>query len=104
MALNENQKRKFVAVIRQLKKQKGITIKQSDLMEDINHFKKAQEGILKIKEEYKDEEVVQKEADKEYKKMQNIVNELNEYMKILHPEGLLDFGTGAGGQQIMGQG
>lgn len=104
MVMNENQKKKFVAVVRQLKKQKGVTVKQSDLMKDINHFKQAQQDILKVKEQYKDEEIVQKEADKEYKKMQNIVNELNDYMKVLHPEGLLDFGTGTNGQAIVGQG
>ena len=104
MPMNENQKKKFVAIVRQLKKQKGVTVKQADLMKDINHFKKAQQDILKVKEEYKDHEIVQKEADKEYKKMQNIVNELNEYMKVLHPEGLLDFSTGSTGQAIVGQG
>lgn len=102
--MNEDQKKKFVAVVRQLKKQKGITVKQADLAKDINHFKEAQQEILKVKEEYKDEELVQKEADKEYKKLQGIVNELNDYMKVLHPEGLLDFGTGTNGQQVVGQG
>jgi uncharacterized membrane-anchored protein YjiN (DUF445 family) len=104
MPMNEDQKKRFIAIVRQLKKQKGITLKQSELVKDLNNVKQAQERILKVKEEYKDEEVVQREADKEYKKLQEVANNLNDYMKVLHPEGLLDFGTGAGGQAIVGQG
>lgn len=104
MPMNEDQKKKLVALTRQLKKQKGISIKQSELQEDITRLKKAQEEINSIKEQHKDVEVVQKEADVENKKLQIIINELNDYMKVLHPEGLLDFGTGATGQQIVGQG
>ena len=102
--MNEDQKKRFIAIVRQLKKQKGITLKQSELVKDLNNVKQAQERILKVKEEYKDEEVVQREADKEYKKLQEVANNLNDYMKVLHPEGLLDFGTGASGQAIVGQG
>jgi hypothetical protein len=104
MPMNEDQKKKFVAIVRQLKKQKGLNIKQAEVTKDLNRIQKAQQDILKVKEEYKDEPAVQKEADKEYKKLQGIVNDLNEYMKVLHPEGLLDFGTGSTGQQIVGQG
>ena len=102
--MNDEQQKRFVAIIRQLKKQKGLTVKQSELVNDINNLKKAQEDILKIKEENKDNEDIKQEVDKGYKKLQSVVNDLNEYMKVLHPEGLLDFGSGASGQQIVGQG
>jgi hypothetical protein len=104
MAMNEDQQKKFVAIVRQLKKQKGVSIKQAGIMKDIKRFQQAQKDILQVKEEFKDNEIVVKEADKEHKKLQAVVNELNEYMKILHPEGLLDFGAGSTGQQIVGQG
>lgn len=104
MPMNEEQKKKFVAIVRQLKKQKGITLKQNELLNDVNNLKKAQQDILKVKAEYKGNEIVEREADKEHQKLQAVVNNLNEYMKILHPEGLLDFGTGSTGQAIVGQG
>lgn len=104
MAMNEDQKKKFVAIVRQLKKQKGISIKQAEVTKDIKRFQKAQQDILKVKEEYKGNTIVENEADKENKKLQSVINELNDYMKILHPEGLLDFGTGSTGQQVVGQG
>ena len=104
MPMNEDQKKKFVAIIRQLKKQKGIAVKQSGLAKDLNNVKEAQQRVLEVKNKYPDDKVVQREADKEYQKLQSVASDINEYMKILHPEGLLDFGTGSNGQQIVGQG
>jgi hypothetical protein len=93
MPKTEKQKKRIIAIARQLKEQKGFTFKHSEYVEDLARFKKAQSDILKVKEEYKGVDVVEKEADKEYKKLQSIIDEINDYMQILHPEGLLDFGS-----------
>jgi hypothetical protein len=93
MAKSDKQKRRIIAIARQLKEQKGLTFKHSEFMQDLNRAQKAQADILKVKEEYKGIEIVEKEADKEYKKLQAIIDEINDYMQILHPEGLLDFGS-----------
>jgi|688.fasta_scaffold2112237_1 hypothetical protein len=93
MPKTEKQKRRIIAIARQLKEQKGFTFKHSEYVEDLARFKKAQSEILKIKEEYKGVDVIQKKADIEYKKFQAIIDQINDYMQILHPEGLLDFGS-----------
>ena len=104
MPMNEKQKRKFLAVVRQLKKQKNFTVKQAEIAKDIKNLEKAQAEINKVAQEHKEEAAVQKAAEAENQKLQNIINDLNEYMKVLHPEGLLDYGSGANGQQVVGQG
>jgi len=93
MAKTEKQKKRIIAIARQLKEQKGLTFKHSEFVQDLTRAQKAQTDILKVKEEYKGVDVVEKEADKEYKKLQSIIDEINDYMQILHPEGLLDFGS-----------
>ena len=104
MATNDKKKKRIVAIARQLKDKKGLTIKQNELNQDLTRFKTAQKEILKVKEEYKGVEIVEKEADAKYKKLQSIIDELNEYMSILHPEGIIDYGSGASGKKIVGQG
>ena len=102
MPMNEDQKKKFVAVIRQLKKQKGLTIKHTELNEELKFYKGKQQEVKAIRAGSEDK-VVHEEADKQNKKLQSIIDNLNDYMKVLHPEGLLDYGSGAGGQ-VVGQG
>ena len=102
MPMNEEQQKKFTAIIRQLKKQKGLTIKHAELNEELKFYKDKQKEVKAIKAG-SDNKVVHEEADKQNKKLQNIIDDLNDYMKVLHPEGLLDYGTGAGGQ-VVGQG
>jgi len=104
MSLNDKQKKAVVAITRQLKEQKGLTIKQSELLQEIDDCKKRQKRALEIKQENEKLPAIAQKADDTHKKLQNIINELNEYMSILHPEGLLDYGSGAGGKQVMGQG
>jgi uncharacterized membrane-anchored protein YjiN (DUF445 family) len=104
MAFNDKQKKRFVAIARQLKQQKNITIKQNEIVEDLKRYKKAQEDVLTVKEQYKGNEAVSKAADESYQRLQKIIGDLNEYMNILHPEGLIDFGSGKGGKQILSQG
>lgn len=104
MAFNDKQKKRFVAIARQLKEQKGLTIKQNEIVEDLKRYKKAQEDILKVKEEYQGNEAVSKAADDSCKRLQKIIGDLNEYMSILHPTGLIDFGSGKGGKQVVSQG
>ncbi len=104
MPLNDKQRKKFVAIVRQLKKQKGVAIKQQELNQDIERYKKAQEEILVIKEQNLGLKDVESYADDKVKKLQGIIDELNEYMKILHPEGLLDLGIGSAGKAIVSNG
>lgn len=93
MAFNDKQKRRAIAITRQLKEQKGITVKKGELLAGVNEFKKTQQEILKVKNEYADCPLVQEKADEEFKKLQKIIDDLNDYMKVLHPEGLLDLGS-----------
>ncbi|MDA0771764.1 MAG: hypothetical protein O3C63_02355 [Cyanobacteria bacterium] len=93
MALNEKEKTRFLAILKAMKEQKGYVVKQSELQADIKHYKKSQAEIEDLKKEYSDCPAVLKEADAQKKKLQNIINDLNQYMQILHPEGLLDMGS-----------
>lgn len=104
MPFNDKQKKQFIAVARQLKQQKGLTFKQSELQQDIINCKKAQEEILKLKEGFENNKEVTTKVEENHKKLQTIIDDLNEYMRILHPEGLLDFGKGSAGQALMGNG
>lgn len=104
MAFNEQKKRRIVAITKQLRNQKGLTIKQSDLNEGLAEYKEAQTQLLSLKEKYNSMPGVVEKIDSEYKKVQKIINDLNEYMSVLHPEGLIDFGSGKGGKQVVSQG
>lgn len=104
MAMNDQERKRFVAITRRLKEQKGITIKQSEVAVLLEKLKKGYKDVSAVKEEYKSYDAVKEEADIELKKIQSIINDLNEYMSILHPEGLIDFGTGKGGKQVVSQG
>jgi len=102
MAMNEKDKIRVTALAKKLKEQKGITIKQAGLQSDVTKLKKDQDKIKKIKSG-SESLAVHKEADTAVKKLQSIIDDLNDYMTVLHPEGLLDYGSGGGGK-IMGQG
>ncbi len=104
MAMNDQEKKRFVAIARRLKDQKGITIKHSEVGLLLGKLKQGHQDVSKVKEQYKDVEAVYKEADTELKKIQDIINDLNEYMSILHPTGLIDFGSGKGGKQVVSHG
>ena len=100
---SEKQKRQIVAITRKLKEQKGITIKPSEVDHDLKDLKETIKKIDSIKEEFKDTPAVVEEADKGKKRLMKIISDMNEYMAVLHPEGLLDYGSGSGGK-VMGQG
>ncbi len=102
--MDDKSKRKIVAIAKQLKEKKGFVVNQQEVNKDIMRYKKAQQEILKVKEAHKGIEIVEKEADQSCKKLQGIIDDLNEYMRVLHPEGLLDLGSGSSGQFAMGQG
>jgi hypothetical protein len=104
MALNDKQKRRLVALTKQVREQKGITIKKAELDQDIARYKKTQQEILKQKEGFEDNIEVTTAVDKGYKKLQGIIDDLNDYMRVLHPAGLLDMGSGTSGKSIVGQG
>jgi len=103
MAFNDKQKKRIVAITRQLKEQKGVTIKQSELAQDLASCKQRQKKVLEIKEQFKDVPVIQEQANESHKKLQRIIDDLNDYMAILHPEGLLDYGSGSA-KSIVGNG
>lgn len=92
MAFSEQEKKRFKAIIRRLRKEKGIRIYKHELDTDLLRLKKAQQSILEIKEASKDQPNVIEEADKSVKKLQGIIDDINEYMTVLHPEGLIDIG------------
>ncbi len=92
MAFSEQEKKRFKAIIRRLRKEKGIRIYKHELDTDLLRLKKAQQSILEIKEASKDQPNVIEEADKSVKKLQSIIDDINEYMTVLHPEGLIDIG------------
>jgi hypothetical protein len=103
MAMNEKDKIRVKALAKKLKEKKGINIKQSGLQSDINRLKKDQEKIIKLKSE-SESLVIHKEADLAVKKLQSIIDDINDYMTVLHPEGLLDYGSSTSGGKVMGQG
>jgi|GEM_PF-3142909 len=102
MAFNDKEKRRLIALTRALKEEKGLSIKKMELDSDIARFRDAQKQLEVIKQEYKDSPAVVKEAEKESAKLQSIVDQLNEYMSVIHPEGLLDIGGDTGkGKSVM---
>lgn len=104
MGMNEKSKKRFVAIARQLKEQKGVLLKQAELTEGIKTLKEAQVKIDKTQKANPDSAAVQQDSEEKKKKLQDIIDELNDYMKILHPEGLLNMGKGSSGKSVMGQG
>ncbi len=102
--MDEKTKRRVVAIAKQLKEKKNFVVNQQEVNKDIVRYKKAQQDILKVKEQYKGIELVEKEADSSHKKLQDIIDGLNEYMRVLHPAGLLDMGSGSSGKSVVGQG
>ncbi len=102
MSFSDKEKRRLIALTRALKEEKGLSIKKNELDIDIARFRDAQKQLEVIKQEYKDSPAVVKEAEKESAKLQTIVEQLNEYMSIIHPEGLLDInGDGGKGKSMM---
>ncbi|MBT6842834.1 MAG: hypothetical protein HOA17_03430 [Candidatus Melainabacteria bacterium] len=93
MSLNDKQKKRVVAITKQLKIQKGISINQKEIMDGISSCKKSQQEILGIKKQHPNSLEVREKAETNTKKLQNIIDDLNEYMRILHPEGLLEMGS-----------
>lgn len=102
MSFSDKEKRRLIALTRALKQEKGLSMKKVELDSDIARFRDAQKQLEVIKQEYKDSPAVIKEAEKESAKLQAIVEQLNEYMSIIHPEGLLDIGNNDGkGKSMM---
>lgn len=104
MGLNDKEKKKLIALTRRLKEEKGITIKKAEIDGDIQRFRKAQEEIQAVENEYKDYPAVVEEAKQSRQKLQSIIDELNEYMGVVYPEGLIDLGSGPQGQAVMANG
>lgn len=102
--MDQKKKRRAIAIAKKLKEEKGLTIKLSEIDEDIKKIKKNQAEILKIKTENQGSKVIEKAADDNYKKLQDIIDTLNEYMEILHPAGLIDYGSGPSGKKVVSQG
>ncbi len=104
MSLSEKEKRRVIAITRQLKEQKGIGVDPKEINADIKIYRDKLAGLDAVKKEYSDLPAIVEEAEQEQKKLQSIINDLNEYMEVLHPEGLLDFGSGSKGTKTMGAG
>jgi DNA repair exonuclease SbcCD ATPase subunit len=104
MSFTEQEKRRLIALTRQLKEQKGLTIKKSELDQDIAHYRKAQEEIIQIKDQHRESPAVTKAAEESYGKLQSIIDDLNDYMGLIYPEGLIDLGSDGHGQTAMASG
>ena len=104
MPLNDKEKRRFVAIAKEMKKKKNFVVKQPEMRAGIQEYQKAQKELLDLKEEYKNYPAVVQKADESYKQLQTIIDDLNEYMRVLHPAGLLDMGSGSSGKSVVGQG
>ena len=94
--IDQKQKKRAVAVVKALRDQKGIVLKKHELDQDLKNLKKAQQEVLDIKAQ-DSSPATQKEADKSFNKLQSIIDDLNDYMSVLHPEGLIDIGPSAQG-------
>jgi len=104
MGFSDQEKRRLLVLTRRLRDEKGIAIKQDELQEDIQRFQDGINELEQIKEEYKDTPVVVEEAKESQVKLERIIGDLNEYMSIIHPEGLLDLGSDSQGQTVMASG
>lgn len=95
MSFSDKEKRRLIAITRQLKEQKGITINPKNINADIKNFKADFQELDNLKQEYGDLPAIVEEAEAEQKKLKSIINDLNDYMAVLHPEGLLDMSGGS---------
>jgi uncharacterized FlaG/YvyC family protein len=89
---NEKKALRLKAIAKGLKEKKGLVVKESELKTDISKLEKAQKEIKETSSKFQTQEG-KTEADRAYKKLQNIIDDLNEYMAILHPEGLIQLDT-----------
>ena len=87
----EKENRRVIAITKQLREKKGIVIKKQEIDLDLKNLKKAQKDIAKIAEE-DGSDVVKQVAKEETAKLQNVIDDLNSYMGIIYPEGLIDLG------------
>lgn len=85
------------ALAKGLKEKKGFVAKESELKQDIARLEKTQKEIKEASSKFQTEEG-KSQADNAYKKLQNIIDDLNEYMSILHPEGLIQIDTSSSGE------
>ncbi len=92
--VNEEKKsRRIVAVTKELRQKKGITIKKHEIDIGLKQLTKAKKDILQMGET-DGSEAAKKAAATESEKLQNIIEDLNYYMGIVYPEGLVDIGEG----------
>lgn len=90
--VDDKKRRKVVAITRELKKQKGIVMKKSGFEAELQNLKNEQAKIAKIVEGENDQEVLDA-AHESNAKLQNIVDDINLYMGIIYPEGLMEIDT-----------
>lgn len=97
MAFSEKKKKQIVAITKKLREDKGIIIKKHELDHDINEYRKKQKALEDIEKKYEGTPAVQEAARDSKNKLQSIIDDLNDYMSVLHPEGLIDIGPSAQG-------
>jgi hypothetical protein len=93
MAFTEQEKRRIIAITRKLREDKGIVIRKSDLDQDLARVKSSQDNIVKSKKLDTSKEHAAK-ADESTKKLQEVIDNLNEYMSVLHSANLIEIDVG----------
>ena len=95
----EKKQRRVLAITKQLREQKGVVIKKQELDFDLKNLKKAQKEMGEMAKE-DGTDLAKQIAKEETAKLQNVIDELNEYMGIIYPEGLIDLGGDEMGSSI----
>lgn len=85
-------KRRAIAITKKLKEEKGINLTKAGFDVGLKQYQKAQEQIRKEAEGSNSPEV-KRVADESCQKLQGIIDDINYYMGIVYPEGLIDIGT-----------
>lgn len=100
-ASKDKKRRRLIALTKKLREEKGIVMKKHELETDIRTIRKAQEEINKIAEQDASKEI-QDYASETNGQLQSIIDDINYYMGIVYPEGLIDIGGPEGfGKSVM---
>lgn len=95
----EKERRRIIGITKQLREQKGIVISKKEVDKDLQNLKNAQHELDAMVQP--DSTPAFKREVKESKgKLQDVIDEINLYMGIVYPEGLIDLGGDEMGSSI----
>lgn len=87
----QKEKRRVLAIAKRLKEQKGIMVSKLAVDDDLRKLKKAKKEAEEIGAN-SDSAVVKKASEETQANLQSVIDNLNDYMGIIYPEGLIDLG------------